>query len=86
MSAVDLLRELRNRGVELEPIGDDRIRWRAPRGALLPGDLEQLRTHRLALIEVLRASQHPLAEVVDLDLARARRAARARGRVPEALQ
>ena len=48
-----LLAELTRRGVELWAEGE-RLRYRAPRGAMAPELFETLRAHKAALLEVLR--------------------------------
>ena len=53
MIAATLLSDLRRRGVELTAEGDH-LRYRAPRGTLQPADLEELRAHKLSLLDVLR--------------------------------
>ena len=64
MNALDLLTDLRSRGVHLSPSGD-RLRYRAPRGVLTDELLGQLRDHKAELLEELRRStpsQPDLAE------------------------
>lgn len=52
----DLLDELRRRNVELT-IDGDRLRYRAPAGALTQELLAQLRSHRAAVLERLRDAE-----------------------------
>jgi len=53
VTARTLLADLRSRGVELAVEGEH-LRWRAPRGALAPADLEALRRAKPDLLRLLR--------------------------------
>ena len=53
MTAEALLHELHSRGVQLTPEGD-RIRYRAPRGALTPDLKARLREHKGEVLAVLQ--------------------------------
>ena len=54
MTAADLISDLKRRGVELRVTGD-RLRWRAPRGAMTPELAESLRRCKSETIALLSA-------------------------------
>lgn len=57
MTVAALVADLRRRGVQLTPAGDQ-IRYRAPRGTLTEVDLAAIRTHRdEVLAELLRSDR-----------------------------
>lgn len=68
MTAAALLADLRRRGVELRAEGD-RLRWRAPRGAVTPADLARLRAAKAELLRALAQDEElgldsaPIVEV-----------------------
>lgn len=49
----DFLQDLQRRGVTLW-IDGERLRYRAPRGTLMPGDLEALRKHKTELMALIQ--------------------------------
>ena len=57
MTATEILREARRRGVELQIEGRDQIRYRAPAGALEDGLLDEIRRNKPDLLQALRC--HP---------------------------
>ena len=59
MTALELLEDLKKRGVDLEPEGDS-LRYRAPAGALTPSLRQALATHKVEVLSHLRG------EAVDL--------------------
>ena len=59
MNVAALLTDLRSRGIELTPEGEQ-LRYRAPRGALTPSDLAELRTRKAELLAELTHSSEPL--------------------------
>jgi len=80
MSAAALLADLQARGIALAAEGG-RLRWRAPRGALGPADLERLRRAKPDLLRLLEGpapSAHPGTPAAALDVAWRRALARAR--------
>lgn len=56
MTAADLLIELKTRGVELRPEGDN-LRYRAPSGALTPELRDAVKTRKAELLAALRDRQ-----------------------------
>ena len=71
MTAAELLRELRRRGVKLT-VNGDRLRYEAPRGALTPELLEAMRQHKPELMRMLARPPIPpdLASQVEAALRR----------------
>jgi hypothetical protein len=61
MSAATLLSRLAARRIFVWLDGD-RLRWEAPKGALSPEDLAELRAHKAELLELLRARQSAALE------------------------
>ena len=55
MTAADLLRVVREQGVELTPDGDQ-LRYRGPREALTPDMLIELKRHKSDLLTLLSTS------------------------------
>ena len=57
MSAAALIAELSGRGIELTITGD-RVRWRAPKGAMTGEMIEALRLHKSAVLALLAFPAH----------------------------
>lgn len=53
MTALELLEDLKKRGVDLEPEGDS-LRYRGPAGALTPSLRQALATHKAEVLSHLR--------------------------------
>lgn len=60
MNSARLLLDLHQRGVEIRVDGD-RVRWRAPSGALVPDDLDLVRAHRDEVLDLLDAFEERAA-------------------------
>src|SRR5215468_3017376 len=60
-AALDLLANLRRRGVEIEAVGD-RLRWRTPKGVVSQADLTALKAAKSELLAALESEGEPPAE------------------------
>lgn len=67
MTAAEILVECRRRGIELRPDGD-RVRVRAPAGALDDNLRAGLREHRAELVRMLSPEERELSETAARDL------------------
>lgn len=54
MSVKELLETLQANGVELNPVGDDKLRYRAPSGVVTQEIKEALRSHKADLLVLLK--------------------------------
>ncbi len=63
MTARNLLSELREKGVELKPSGDDRLVIDAPKGAITPELRSALAAHKAELLQILKSEQQPPAPI-----------------------
>lgn len=64
MTALELLEDLKKRGVDLEPEGDS-LRYRGPAGALTPSLRQALATHKAEVLSHLRGEVDLPAHVGD---------------------
>ena len=67
MNLPDLISELTARGIELIPEGEDRLRYRAPKGALTSELKAEIATHKREVLSALRdsSSAHSRAAIAE---------------------